>query len=89
MEKEDPAIVTNYLANDYDVFIAKLSSDVDISHGSTGRVDPKTSKKTVVVSKLHNDERVEGAAVVIHMEAIKEVTYGHVREFVAISIEKE
>ncbi|GJZ91289.1 hypothetical protein Tco_0663216, partial [Tanacetum coccineum] len=107
-EKEDPVIVTKSLANDYDVFIAKLSSDVHISHGSTIRVDPKvhagenhgatkvwsqpedvgrvkpisfafvlqnkTSKKTVVVSELHNDERVKSAAVVIPMEVVKEVS---------------
>nr|GEW13175.1 integrase, catalytic region, zinc finger, CCHC-type, peptidase aspartic, catalytic [Tanacetum cinerariifolium] len=35
MEKEDPAIVTKSLANDFDDFIAKLSSDVKDGKGRT------------------------------------------------------
>ncbi|GJW02760.1 hypothetical protein Tco_1561616 [Tanacetum coccineum] len=34
----------------------------------------KNNKKTVAVSELRNDEQVEGAAVVIPMSAIKEVS---------------
>ncbi|GJX99432.1 zinc knuckle CX2CX4HX4C containing protein [Tanacetum coccineum] len=58
MEKEDPADVTESLANDFNDFIAKLSSDVPVMNGPTGWDDPKVNVHGVkeVSSHQQGDE---------------------------------
>ncbi|GKD50117.1 hypothetical protein Tco_1279093, partial [Tanacetum coccineum] len=95
MEKEDLAIVTKALASDFDDFITKLSSDVNVEHTddvtapSTLLADvnkaPKGSSfvsvlqdmprmKTVKLDELRNTKVVEGAAIAIPFEVVKEVS---------------
>ncbi|GKC11246.1 reverse transcriptase domain, reverse transcriptase zinc-binding domain protein [Tanacetum coccineum] len=90
MEKEDPAIVTKYLANDFDDFIAKLGADqsnvsiTNTTESSAANAKPasfmkivqdKPIKKAVKITELRNREVVEGAAVAIPIEAVEEVSY--------------
>ncbi|GJZ58069.1 hypothetical protein Tco_0613563, partial [Tanacetum coccineum] len=105
MEKEDLTILIKSLANDYDDFIAKLSSDQsnapitklpDVDGSSKANdtlesvglgsdiVQPKATNSyvsvlqnkpidsVVKISKLRNEEVVEGAAVAIPFEAVEE-----------------
>ncbi|GJY82726.1 RNA-directed DNA polymerase, eukaryota, reverse transcriptase zinc-binding domain protein [Tanacetum coccineum] len=87
MEKEDPAIVTKSLANDFDDFIAKLGADqsnVSITNtieSSAANAKPvsfakivqdKPIKKAIKITELRNSEVVEGAVVAIPIEAVEE-----------------
>nr|GEV39691.1 RNA-directed DNA polymerase, eukaryota, reverse transcriptase zinc-binding domain protein [Tanacetum cinerariifolium] len=89
MEKEDPAIVTKSLANDFDDFIVNLSSDqsnvsvTNTTESSVTNAKPasfakigqdKPIKKAVKIIELRNSKVVEGAAVAIPIEAMKEVS---------------
>ncbi|GJW80705.1 hypothetical protein Tco_0144680 [Tanacetum coccineum] len=59
MEKEDPAIVTKALATDFDDFVTKLSSNVNVKHTSEsmGNVHgPMNSGSHSFTSILHNKE---------------------------------
>nr|GFA93668.1 hypothetical protein [Tanacetum cinerariifolium] len=78
METEDPAIITKSLLNDYDNFIAKLSSDepnsdaLNAQHQSpklapsfANIVQSKSNIRVVKISELRNSEKVDRAAVAI------------------------
>nr|GFB48863.1 hypothetical protein [Tanacetum cinerariifolium] len=78
METEDPAIITKSSLNDYDNFIAKLSSDepnsdaLNAQHQSpklapsfANIVQCKSNIRVVKISELRNSEKVDGAAVAI------------------------
>ncbi|GJZ92617.1 reverse transcriptase domain, reverse transcriptase zinc-binding domain protein [Tanacetum coccineum] len=89
MEKEDPAIITKSLANDFDDFIAKLGSDqsnVSITNTTESSaenakpasfakiVQDKPIKKAVKITELRNSKVVEGAAIAIPIKAVEEVS---------------
>ncbi|GJV92832.1 hypothetical protein Tco_1540645 [Tanacetum coccineum] len=86
--KEDPAIVTKSLVNDFDYFIAKLSSDhiPNTTESSAAKHDKpskmsfasvlhnQSTKRWVNIKELRNDEKVEGVAVAIPLSAVEEVS---------------
>nr|GFA33554.1 RNA-directed DNA polymerase [Tanacetum cinerariifolium] len=71
METEDPAIITKSLVNDYDNFIAKLSSDEPNSDALYAQhqspklapfaniVQSKSNKRVVKISELRNSDKVD------------------------------
>nr|GEV14706.1 putative reverse transcriptase domain-containing protein [Tanacetum cinerariifolium] len=86
METEDPTIITKLLVNDYDNFIAKVSSDEPNSNALNAQhqspklapsfaniVQSKSNKRVVKISELRNSEKVDGVAVAIPIEAVEEV----------------
>ncbi|GJZ24270.1 hypothetical protein Tco_0561729 [Tanacetum coccineum] len=61
---EDSANITKALANDFNTFIATLNSD-----------GPDRALLAIAsIKELWNDEKVEGAAMVIPLSAVEEVT---------------
>ncbi|GJX40156.1 zinc knuckle CX2CX4HX4C containing protein, partial [Tanacetum coccineum] len=75
IEKEDSVMDTTSLVDNFDQFITQLNYDGHATTSSfAAMLRNKTTKKIMKVTELRNDERVEGAAVAIPLEAVKEIS---------------